>query len=138
MNKCKLVSDNTRNNHLHNIPPRYYCANKGAPLYYNLYHEKYYQKDHLWDKLTLMTLCLDPPCVQQLQLWKLNFYPFYSFEPKIAPQNRTTNRKSFTSTVHPNTYDNISLKRQDTVNFWTSEHPLAQPVSYCKNFIPCV
>ncbi len=27
------------------------------------------------------------------------------------------------------------LRTQDTVDFWTSEHPLAQPVSYCKNFI---
>ncbi len=29
----------------------------------------------------------------------------------------------------------ITLRRQDTVDLWTSEHPLAQPVSYGKNFI---
>ena len=28
-----------------------------------------------------------------------------------------------------------SLRRQDTVDFWPSEHPLVQTVSYCKNFI---
>ncbi len=27
------------------------------------------------------------------------------------------------------------LRRQDTVDFWTSEHPLAQPISYYKNTI---
>ena len=28
------------------------------------------------------------------------------------------------------------LNRQDTVDFWTSEHPLAQPVSYCEHRLP--
>ncbi len=30
----------------------------------------------------------------------------------------------------------LLLRRQDTVDFLTSEHPLAQSVSYCKNSIP--
>ncbi len=44
------VSDNMRNYHLKQETPQYTLYtqytlyNKGAPLHYNSYHEKYYQK----------------------------------------------------------------------------------------------